>query len=87
MEPSKRIQGEGNNHVEGVTQDEVENKEDRDFIKDTDAQEDKSTIQKHSSNRIQESLSLKVKSGHCILIYHLGQILAITWYNPIGTQT
>ena len=31
--------------------------------------------------------SLKVKCGCCILIYHLGQRLAITWYDPIGTRT
>ena len=29
--------------------------------------------------------SLKVKGGRCILIYHLGWKLAITWYDPIGT--
>ena len=31
--------------------------------------------------------SLKGKCGGCFLIYHLGQRLAITWYDPIGIQT
>ena len=31
--------------------------------------------------------TLKVKCGDCILIYHLGHILAITWYNFIWTET
>ena len=31
--------------------------------------------------------SLKEMFWRCIFIYHLGQILAITWYDPIGTWT